>query len=70
MTTTVASVLARAARSFGQCAKAVETKRVPSGLTLVEYERLIGFGIASDWFGVGSTSKIPQLLKQEAFRVG
>jgi hypothetical protein len=51
MTTTVVSVLARAARSLGQCAKAVETEGAPSGLTLPEYERLIGFGIACDWVG-------------------
>jgi hypothetical protein len=37
--------------SLGQCAKTVEGKRGSSGLTPLEYERIIGFGIACDWLG-------------------
>jgi hypothetical protein len=51
MVTSVASVLGRAANSLGQCAKAVDAKAAPSGLTLLEYERLVGLGIAFDWVG-------------------
>jgi hypothetical protein len=45
----VTSMLRHATTDLGQCAKAVNTKAASSGLTIVEYERLIGFGIACDW---------------------
>jgi hypothetical protein len=49
MATFITSVLERATRGFGQCAKAVNTKAASTGLTHPEYQRLIGLGIASDW---------------------
>ena len=43
--------LNRAARTFGQCAKAVENNNGPAVLSVAAYERLIGFGICCDWLG-------------------
>lgn len=49
MVTSVSSILGCAAKSLGQCANAVKAKAGPSGLTLLEYEQVTGFGVASDW---------------------
>ena len=46
-----AFLLRRAASDFGQCAKAVQAKSLSTGWTPVEYERIVGFGIARDWIG-------------------
>jgi hypothetical protein len=49
MVTTLTAELGRAAGSLGQCAKTVRSKATPGGLTPLEYERLVGLGIACDW---------------------
>jgi hypothetical protein len=48
---TIAPVLKRAAKSLGQCAKAITTKSGRTALSTSDYEVLIGLGIACDWIG-------------------
>lgn len=43
--------LQQAAKGFGQCAKAIESKPAIGSLQPVDYERIIGFGMACDWIG-------------------
>ncbi len=44
-------IIGHAAKHLGHCAKSAEAKANPSGITPVEYERLIGLGMARDWLG-------------------
>jgi hypothetical protein len=51
MATSLTSVLGRAANGLGKCAQAVQAQAAPTGMTPLQYERLIGLGIACDWVG-------------------
>ena len=46
-----ATNLHQAANSFGQCARAIESKSGASMLASADYVKIIGFGIACDWLG-------------------
>lgn len=46
-----ATHLRQAAKGFGQCAKAIESKQGAGALAPADYERIIGFGMACDWLG-------------------
>jgi hypothetical protein len=41
--------LGRASKIFDQCSGAAKAKAGPGGLTVSEYERVVGLGIACDW---------------------
>lgn len=43
--------LHQAAKSFGQCAQAIESNASGSTLAPADYEKIIGFGMACDWLG-------------------
>jgi hypothetical protein len=49
--TSLSSALAHAASCLGQSAKAVNSNAASTGLTPLEYERLLGFGTSCDWVG-------------------
>jgi hypothetical protein len=74
MSTGVASALGRCSSSLGLRNKTTEAKAAPSGLTPIEYERIIGVGMARDWVGwarnLQSIRFAPQIRGGDVYRLG